>query len=99
MAALNPAHRINELRQRIDWLYANAHGTIFQKMKSQKKQVEHLSNALMMLSPKRVLARGFSIVRKDNRVIRSSDEIEKNDTIDIEFYSGTAKAIVDKPSA
>ncbi len=94
MAALNPAHKISELRQRIDWLYSNAHGAIFRKMESQEKQLEHLSNSLTMLSPKHILARGFSIVRKNNRVIRSNDEIEKNDAIDIEFYKGTAKAIV-----
>jgi len=96
LASLNPIHRINELRQKTDWIFSSILQKITQNIASRKQRVDNLQNALEMLSPQRVLARGFSIVRKDGRVIANSSNLAQNDSITIEFFKGSATATVEK---
>ena len=96
LASLNPIHRINELRQKTDWIFSSILQKITQNIASRKQRVDNLQNALEMLSPQRVLARGFSIVRKDGSVITNSSNLAKNDSITIEFFKGSATATVEK---
>ena len=46
------------------------------------------------LSPLKVLARGYSIAKKDKTFITKSEQILPNDTIDIKFSEGSAKCMV-----
>ena len=46
------------------------------------------------LSPLKVLARGYSVVKKDDIAITKSEQILPNDTIDIQFSEGSAKCTV-----
>jgi exodeoxyribonuclease VII large subunit len=47
------------------------------------------------LNPLSVLSRGFSIVKKEDSVIRSSSDLSKGDTVDILFADGSAKATIE----
>ena len=51
-----------------------------------------LCSSLDNLSPLKVLARGYSMVKKNNSVVSSVDDIENNDEIEIKFSNGSAKA-------
>ena len=50
--------------------------------------------ALDALSPLRTLQRGFGIVYKDGRVIRSSKDLSEGDELRIQFAEGSAAATV-----
>lgn len=51
-----------------------------------------LCSSLDNLSPLKVLARGYSMVKKNESVISSVENIEKDDEIEIKFSNGSAKA-------
>ncbi len=51
-------------------------------------------NILMMLDPANVLKRGYSITTKNGRIIKSSQQVSMNDTIDTMFSDGTVKSRV-----
>ena len=46
------------------------------------------------LSPLKVLARGYSVVKKDNTAVTKSEQILPNDTVEIKFSEGSAKCTV-----
>ena len=54
----------------------------------------NLISKLETLSPLLTLKRGYTITKKDNKVIASKKELKKKDQIDIEFNDGTIKAEV-----
>lgn len=53
-----------------------------------------LCSALDNLSPLKVLARGYSMTKKDNSIIYSVKDININDNLEIQFCDGLAKAQV-----
>lgn len=53
-----------------------------------------LCSALDNLSPLKVLARGYSMTKKDNSIIYSVKNININDNLEIQFCDGLAKAQV-----
>lgn len=56
-----------------------------------------LSGKLDALSPLSVIARGYAAVKtKDNKIIKSKDDIKVNDRINIKFIDGSAACTVDE---
>ena len=46
------------------------------------------------LSPLKTLTRGYSIVKLDNKVIKSSKDLKKGDKINLKFIDGEKTAII-----
>ena len=61
--------------------------------KKKNKYLNTLSK-LETLSPLKTLKRGYTITKKDNKVITSIKSIKKGDNIDIEFNDGNVSAKV-----
>ena len=53
-----------------------------------------LANTLKLVNPLNILDKGYSLVAKDNKIIKNSDEIEIEDTIQIKLKKGELTAIV-----
>ncbi len=51
---------------------------------------------LNALSPLSVLARGYSIVEKNNKTVTSSKELEAGDRVDLNFFDGKITAVIDE---
>ncbi len=51
-----------------------------------------LCSKLDSLSPLKVLSRGYSIVNYNNDIVKSSNQLNKGDVVNIQFEKGTAKA-------
>ena len=51
-----------------------------------------LCSSLDNLSPLKVLARGYSMIKKNDYVVSSVEDIKENDEIEIKFSNGSAKA-------
>jgi exodeoxyribonuclease VII large subunit len=52
------------------------------------KDLKNISDSIELLDPKRVLNRGYSIVRKGNKIIKSVRDLKKGDLIKNEFKDG-----------
>ncbi|MCD7950861.1 MAG: exodeoxyribonuclease VII large subunit [Erysipelotrichaceae bacterium] len=76
-------NNINLLIQNIDKLLLNKENQLKQDMIS-----------LDALSPLKVMQRGYTLVNKDDRMIKSVKQLKKNDDITIQFFDGTIKAKV-----
>ena len=67
------------------------------------KEKYHLSNTAFVniiakldsLSPLKTLARGYSIIQKDGKIIVSTQELQQGDKVDIRLTDGTAKARIE----
>ncbi len=55
---------------------------------------ELLLNKLTLLNPLNILSKGYSIVKKDGKVVKLKKDIKINDTINIKLYKGEIEAIV-----
>ena len=53
-----------------------------------------LANTLKLVNPLNILDRGYSVVKKDNKVIKDIKDIKKEDNIDIRIKNGNIKAKV-----
>ncbi len=53
-----------------------------------KKDLKNISDAMGLLDPKSVLKRGYSIVRKGNKIIKSARNLKEGDLIESEFTDG-----------
>lgn len=56
----------------------------------------NLVSKLDSLSPLKTLARGYSIIQKDNMVIKSKEDLISGDKIEITLTDGTVNAVVNK---
>ncbi len=61
---------------------------------NKENQLKHYIISLDALSPLKVMQRGYTFVNKDDTMIKSANELEKNDDITIQFYDGTIEARV-----
>ena len=58
------------------------------------KKTAHLSEKLGLLNPENVLKRGYIIVKKDDKIIKSSENLEKGNEIILKFHDSERKAEV-----
>ena len=47
---------------------------------------------LDLVSPLKILSKGYSVVKSEEKIIKSKNDIHKDDIVDIHFYDGTKKA-------
>lgn len=87
-----PMQQINEKYILIDKQVRNLKEYITNKLKSEKIKEIELISKLDALSPLKTLTRGFSIVQKDNGIVKSSKELKKGDEINIRFSDGNTNA-------
>ena len=62
--------------------------------KFKKQNLENNINKLEVLNPLNTLKRGYSIVRKEDKIITTKKDINKDDIIDINIQDGIIKTKV-----
>ena len=87
-----PMQQINEKYILIDKQIRNLKEYITNKLKSEKIKEIELISKLDALSPLKTLTRGYSIVQKDNGIVKSSKDLKKGDEINIRFSDGNTNA-------
>ena len=78
---------LSEFRQKLDLSMKNA-------FKESKDKLSHAAALMDAYSPLKVMARGYSVVTKENSIIQNSDTLQKNDRIHIRFDKGSVDAQV-----
>ncbi len=61
-------------------------------LKEQTLELKNIGNSVGILSPKNILKRGFSITRKDGRIVTDADILKQGDIIETEFFMGKTSA-------
>lgn len=81
--------------QRLDRLSEKLHFSFKSKIDNITAEFSQTVALLDSLSPLKVLSRGFSVASKDGAVIKSVNELENGDNIDIRLSDGSASCIVE----
>lgn len=88
----NPISIIDNCGNYLDSLVSLINESMNFKIDDFTNQFAILCSSLDNLSPLKVLARGYSMVKKNDSVISSVEDIKNNDEIEIKFSNGSAKA-------
>ena len=89
-----PTRKINENYIKIDMYIKQLEGFIREKQKQEKVRYTELVSKLDALSPLKTLIRGYSITQKGNEIVKSKDQLHKDDDIKIRFFDGEVNAQV-----
>ena len=65
-------------------------------LKTSKHKLSLIINKLELLNPLSILSKGYSIVKKDNIIIKDAVNLNENDKINIKLYNGEIDAVVKK---
>lgn len=87
-----PDYLVDKNRQTLNNLVSLFYGAFSQKMDNYSRSLGEKAAALEMLSPLKVLSRGYSIALKDGKAITDSNELNVDDMITLKFSRGGAEA-------
>ena len=90
----NPLSIYEIKEQKLDMLIDNLNKNIKNILINKNHELVLLANTLKLVNPLNILDRGYSVVKKDNKVIKDIKDINKEDNIDIRIKNGNIKAKV-----
>jgi exodeoxyribonuclease VII large subunit len=90
------ARKIEERRQYTADLTERLERACRTRMEREHLLLAGIKTALEGRSPLAVLARGYCVVEKDGRLVKSAGTIAKNDRLNLRFYDGSGKVIVER---
>ncbi|MDY5934433.1 MAG: exodeoxyribonuclease VII large subunit [Oscillospiraceae bacterium] len=90
----SPSMLIDQKIQTVDTLMTSALLSVQRKLDSETARLSSMAARLDALSPLKVMARGYSIVTKDEKVVASSKALKKGDRITVGFSDGERKCEV-----
>lgn len=91
-----PLQEINEKYINIDILIKSISDNISRKIMISKKEFEGKITKLDALSPLKTLLRGYSITKKDDKIVKSVKDLHIGDKICIRFADGERVAKIEK---
>lgn len=87
-----PLLRINEEYITLDTKIKRLENIINNKLKDDKLRLVESVSKLETLSPLKTLIRGYSITEKDNKIIKSVNDLNTNDIVNLNFTDGKVNA-------
>ena len=90
----NPLSIYEIKEQKLDMLIDNLNKNVKNILVNKNHELVLLANTLKLVNPLNILDRGYSVVKKDNKVIKDIKDIKKEDNIDIRIKNGNIKAKV-----
>ena len=88
LEALNPLSRVQRFQEQTDQLERLLRSNMAVIYDNKVAQVRRLSEALLMLDTSRIVARGYAIVQKNQKVVESSAGIEEKDELTLLMRDG-----------
>jgi len=61
---------------------------------SEKRKLDQIKQLLLVIDPNNLLKRGYAVVRKNNKVIKSKHQLKSNDLLQITLADGTVNSKV-----
>ena len=90
----DPYSFVNEKSMELDKYIKSLDVEIKNKYNESKSKFMQQLVKLDTLSPLKTLSRGYSITEKDGKIIKSKNDLNKNDEIEIKFFDGIKHAKV-----
>ena len=90
-----PLRKVNDSYLLIDNLSKRLEASIKIKQEKEKSKYIELISKLDALSPLKTLSRGYSLTEKNGKIIRSKEELQKGDKVELRFTDGNKNAVID----
>jgi exodeoxyribonuclease VII large subunit len=91
----SPQDLIQQKQKDLKFLRARSEKALLHSLDRKKSAVGRMMAVLDSLSPLKVVDRGYSIVTKNNEVIKSASQVKKGDVLDIRLAQGSVTAVVE----
>jgi len=95
----DPYEIINLRKLQIDYLGKKFENAALSKISKAEKELSYLSGKLDAISPLKVLSRGYGAVLKDEKSVKSVNDVEIGDEISLIMQDGTLKALIKNKEA
>ncbi|MGF7185811.1 exodeoxyribonuclease VII large subunit [Desulfitispora alkaliphila] len=94
----NPKASLNQYYQQVDYLERDLLNNISRVMKDVRSNYSLCANKLELLSPLKVLSRGYSICqdKKTKEIITDSDQVTGEQLLELNLYKGRIDVVADK---
>ncbi|MGX7244093.1 exodeoxyribonuclease VII large subunit [Enterococcus quebecensis] len=93
-----PQGRIREGQQQLKFLNKTLCDRMEQYMRDRQKQFTSAVQQLDLLSPLKIMGRGYSYTTKDQQVIKSVKELKPKEKIQIHYMDGVVDTVIDQVS-
>ena len=90
----DPMRKIRDMDVALDSYVQRLENKIKIIQKDNKSSYVELVTKLDTLSPLKTLTRGYSLTEKDNKIVKSANELNKNDKVKLKFQDGEKDAII-----
>lgn len=94
LAYVSPKNMIEQRMQRVDDLFASARRNTERILDSKRSELSAAAARLDAMSPLKVIARGYSITRKNGRVVTSVSDVSRGDPVSVRVSDGELKCEV-----
>jgi len=91
-----PRDLVREFSQRVDEIDRSLGVSFNHIIRTAHQRYNSLRHQLQALNPQGVLKRGYSIVRKEGRIVSSARLLHRGDEAEIQFHDGTIGVQVEK---
>lgn len=96
LTAQSPKNRLKLMDEKLDNLKKQAESAVLRKIERQEAKLCEAAAKLDSLSPLKVMSRGYSLVYKNEALIRSSADISEREIVTLRFDKGSAEAEIKK---
>ncbi|URZ88228.1 exodeoxyribonuclease VII large subunit [Floricoccus penangensis] len=88
LSSINLLRKVNNYQDLVNQeqrLLVNAINKIYDQ---KKNQAERAWQALTLISPEKILSRGYAVVKKDDMIVKSTDDVFDGDILEIDLADG-----------
>ncbi len=89
-----PLRKINDNYLKVDLYIKQLESKIKTIQEKEKSRYMEIIAKLDTLSPLKTLYRGYSITEKDGEIVKSKNDVKKDDLVDIRFADGKKQAVI-----
>ncbi|WP_277814188.1 exodeoxyribonuclease VII large subunit, partial [Staphylococcus aureus] len=94
-----PKGQLRESQQQLAFLQRNLQTQMTQLFLNKQKQFTSAVQQLDLLSPLKIMGRGYSYTTKEDRVVKTVTELQPADQLTIHYADGTVQANVETITA
>ena len=92
LEALNPTKEYNEKVLALDNLLLRLKSVSEKEISIRNNEISDVKARLFALDPVAILKRGYTVVSRNNEIIRKTSDLKTDDIIDIRFTDGSVSA-------
>lgn len=92
--AVSPLYKLNMFEKKLDLTSSKINALMQNKLREKSEKLTSLSSKLEALNPISVLSRGYSMTTVSDKIVRSVNDVIKNDVITVHLKDGCVTATV-----